>query len=127
MSTGAAGLSDVVVESFSTKSERRPEGLSISLKGNADMAIHEKLKAFLESVDEQAKRHRMKEVSFELQDLYFMNSSCLSLLLRMINGIIDAANTHKYKVRFRSNPNLRWQKKSLQALHSYAQDIVVIE
>jgi hypothetical protein len=41
--------------------------------------------------------------------------------------VVELPPTQRYKIRFRSNPNLRWQKKSLQALRSYAPDIVVIE
>lgn len=127
MKPGPLGITDITVESFSTKSERKGDALDIQLRGNADMAIHEKLKGFLDSVDQQAKLHRLKEAAFGLAELYFMNSSCLSLLLRMINSVVELPPTQRYKIRFRSNPNLRWQKKSLQALRSYAPDIVVIE
>ncbi len=118
MGIATLGIKDVTTDTFSTESERRGETIVIWLRGNADMAVHEHLKGFL---------HPVKEIVFELQELYFMNSSCLSLLLRMINGVMGTQDTHKCTVRFRSNPNLRWQKKSLQALHSYAEDIVVVE
>jgi hypothetical protein len=121
------GITDITVESFSTKSERKGDALEIILRGNADMAIHEQLKTFLDAVDQHAKQQRIKEATFGLQELYFMNSSCLSLLLRMINGVVEAQSVHRYKIRFRSNPNLRWQKKSLQALRSYAPDTVFVE
>ncbi len=127
MKPGEFSITEVAADSFSTKSARAGDGLTLVLRGNADMAIHERLKAFLDQVDAQAKAHRLKEALFDLQELYFMNSSCLSLLLRMINGVVEPQNPHKYKIRFRSNPNLRWQKKSLQALHSYAPDIVAVE
>jgi anti-anti-sigma factor len=127
MKPGASSIADIKVDTFSTRSERRGDAITISLSGNADMAVHERLKGFLEGFDHLAKRERLKEVLFDLQELYFMNSSCLSLLLRMINGVLEPRNSHKYKIRFRSNPNLRWQKKSLQALQTYAPDIVAIE
>ena len=56
-----------------------------------------------------------------------MNSSCLSLLLRFINGIVALRASEQYRVRFKSNANLRWQKRSLAALHAYAQELVVVE
>jgi hypothetical protein len=121
------GIKDISVESFSTTSDRKGDTLDIVFRGNADMAIHEKLKAFLDEVDQHAKQQRIKEATFGLQELYFMNSSCLSLLLRMINSVVEAQSTHRYKIRFRSNPNLRWQKKSLQALRSYAPDTVFVD
>jgi len=127
MGIATLGIKDVTTDTFSTESERRGETIVIWLRGNADMAVHEHLKGFLEALAASTKRHPVKEIVFELQELYFMNSSCLSLLLRMINGVMETQDTHKCTVRFRSNPNLRWQKKSLQALHSYAEDIVVVE
>jgi hypothetical protein len=120
-----AYIADISVPTFSTQSHKRPEGIAVSFTGNADMAIHAQLKVFLDELHGAASGMHAREVIFDVQELYFMNSSCLSLLLRLINTILASPN--KYSLRFRSNPNLRWQKRSLQAIQSYARDIVVIE
>jgi hypothetical protein len=99
----------------------------IAMSGNADMAAHERLKTYLDELDAAARASHVKEAVFDFQDLYFMNSTCLSLLLRLINGVATAKPEEQYKLRFRSNPNLRWQKKSLEALRAYADELVVIE
>jgi hypothetical protein len=67
------------------------------------------------------------EVTFEIEELYFVNSSCLSLLLRFINTVTGAPESDQYRVRFKSNRNLTWQRKSLSALRSYAEELVVID
>ena len=115
------------LDSFSAQSERRGDVIVVSMRGNADMAAHERLKSYLDELDVSAKTSHVKEAVFELQDLYFMNSTCLSLLLRLINAVATAKPEERYKLRFRSNPNLRWQKKSLEALRAYADELVVIE
>ncbi len=69
----------------------------------------------------------MREVVFDWKDLYFMNSSCLSLLLRFMNRALELAELQRYKLKFLSNPNLKWQAKSLQALHAYAKELIVVE
>jgi len=91
------------------------------------MAVHERLKAFLDDLHGTVKAARAKEAVFEFQELYFMNSSCLSLLLRFINTVVGTQSSQQYVVRFKSNPKLRWQQKSLDALRAYAQDHVFIE
>jgi anti-anti-sigma factor len=127
MATRTAGIGVIEMDGFSARSNQRGDTIVVSLRGNADMAVQEKLKDFLDSVASAALAARAKEAVFELNDLYFMNSSCLSLLLRFINGILELNEPQRYKLRFRSNPNLKWQQKSLQALYSYAKELVVIE
>jgi hypothetical protein len=125
-SSGSASL-DVQMDGFSLKSEKAPAAIVATLKGNADMAVQEKFKAVLENIANVAKASRISEVVFDWNELYFMNSSCLSLLLRFINGVLELPPPARFKVRFRASPNLKWQQKSLKALRSYADELVVIE
>jgi anti-anti-sigma factor len=127
MSTTAVSVGDIKADGFSAHTESRTGAIVVSLRGNADMAVHERLKAFLDAVGQSAKSVRPKEVVFELEDLYFMNSSCLSLLLRFLNSVLELPTPQQYKARFRSNPNLRWQKKSLKAIQAYAKELVILE
>ena len=120
-------INAVKVPTFSAESSRDKNAIIISMSGNADTVVYEQLKTFLDEVHGAASRAEVDEAVFEVKDLYFMNSSCLSLFLRLINMIIESKNVAKYKIRFRANPNLRWQKKSLQAIVSYAREIVSVE
>ncbi len=117
----------IKADSFTAHYEEEGGRVVVSMRGNADMAVHERVKAFLDALDQAVRAAGAKEAVFELGELYFMNSSCLSLLLRFINGVVALRPGDQYKVRFRSNQNLRWQRKSLAALRAYAPDIVVIE
>ncbi len=126
MPEAPASVSDIKITSFSTRSQLRGDALIVALTGNADMAAHDQLKVFLEDLHRTAAGLGVRETVLELQDLYFMNSSCLSLLLRLVNSVLQSKQS-KYTVRFRLNPNLRWQKRSMDAIRSYAEDIVVIE
>jgi anti-anti-sigma factor len=127
MSDAELHVNDVKAAHFSTSSALRGGVIVVSVSGNADMVVLEPLKAFLEAVDSEAKRLATSEVVFELADLFFMNSSCLSVLMRMVNGVSTAEAGRRYKLRFRVNPNLRWQKRSLRALSAVAQDVVLID
>jgi len=122
-----ASIHEIKAEGFSAHCDYRGSAVVVWLKGNADMAVHDPLKAFLDDVERVAKSTHTTEAVFELEELYFMNSTCLSLLLRFVNGMVDVPRSDSYRLRFRSNPKLRWQKKSLAALRAYAQELVVIE
>ncbi len=113
--------------SFTALLEHRGNEIVVTMRGNADMAAHERLKACLDELHLTARTSRAKAAVFELGELYFMNSTCLSLFLRFINTLVETPASERYTVRFKSNPNLRWQQKSLAALQAYAHDLVVIE
>jgi hypothetical protein len=119
--------STIKAESFSAHYDVAGAQVVVWMRGNADMAVHERVKAFLDALDQAVRAAGAKEAVFELGELYFMNSSCLSLLLRFINGVVGLRSAEQYKIRFKSNKNLRWQRKSLAALRAYAQELVVVE
>jgi hypothetical protein len=112
---------------FAAQTEQRDQAIFVSMSGNADMDIHERLTKFLHEVHMLAKAVRPVEVVFQFQELYFINSSCMSLLLRFINTIAASRIADQYKVRLRSNPDLRWQRKSFDAMQAYAPDLVSVE
>jgi anti-anti-sigma factor len=124
---GTVTGSGIKAEGFTAHLEHRGSAIVVSMRGNADMAVHEKLKAFLDDVHLSVRSARAKEAVFEFEEVYFMNSSCLSLLLRFINTVVGAPSAQQYMIRFKSNPKLRWQQKSLDALCAYAQDLVFVE
>jgi hypothetical protein len=119
-------LTDIQEPTFSTQTHRNGDAIVVAMKGNADTIVGDRLKVFLDDLHRAAGAWSIREAVFELHDLYFMNSSCLSLFLRLINVVLES-RLHKYTLRFRSNPNLRWQQKSLQAIVSYAGEIVSVE
>ena len=114
-------------DAFSARCDADGSSFAVHLKGNADMVVHDRLKTFLDEVVAAMRSKPRSEVLFVLTDLYFMNSSCLSLLVRFINGVAELPARERYRVRFRSNPNLRWQTKSLAALRGFAEELVSVE
>jgi hypothetical protein len=125
--TLARRIADIKLPTFSTTSSQNADAMVVKMDGNADMTAHEPLKAFLDDLHKMTRTYRIREVTFDVQELYFMNSSCLSLFLRLINAVVESQASHSYSLRFRSNPNLRWQKRSLDAIRTYAKDVVSIE
>jgi anti-anti-sigma factor len=120
-------IADLKLEHFTTKSERDGSTIVVRLHGNADGEVQTDLNHLLDQVHAEAKRLSVTQAVVNLQDLYFMNSSCISLLVRWINGLSQDKGAHKYRIRFVSNPNLRWQKRILSALSAMGQQVVIIE
>ncbi len=59
--------------------------------------------------------------------LEFMNSSCMKTFVTWI-GLDQGLEADKqYKIRFRSNPEIHWQRRSLHALSRFAADLVTVE
>jgi len=117
----------IQLDGFSATGAGSSGRVLVEMKGNADMLVQEHLRAFCDAIGAAARRARAVEVVFDIRELYFMNSSCLSLLLRFINGVSEADPGSRFTIRFRSNPNLRWQQKSLSALRAYAEELVIVE
>jgi hypothetical protein len=59
--------------------------------------------------------------------LEFMNSACMKLFVNWVSDILDAPEEKRYRLRFRSNPEIRWQKRSLTALQCFTTDVVAVE
>jgi anti-anti-sigma factor len=120
-------VTDIKRETFATQSQRQGDALLVTLCGNADMDVHDELRAFLDDLHEGAKANGVKELVFDLKELYFMNSSCLSTFLRLINRMVASRASHAYGLRFRTNQNLGWQRRNLQAIRAYAEELVSVE
>jgi hypothetical protein len=127
MSGLALKVNDVSSPHFTTKSVLDGEAIVVDLSGNADAAVYDSLRAFLEAIDHEARRLSVHEMIFILRDLYFMNSSCLSLLARMISALVETVGERPYRLRFRPSASLRWQRRSLQAISSVAKGLVLVD
>jgi hypothetical protein len=101
-------------------------GLHVTLVGNADLNVKAELERFMAAVHEEARRVGAAEVVVDLQQLEFMNSSCLKSLVWWISAVHDLAAAHRYHITFLSSPTMHWQRRSLNALAGLAGDVVSI-
>ena len=100
--------------------------ITARLTGNADMAVIASLGKFLDSLQVAALKAKVTEVQIELHELYFMNSSCLRHFVTWLSAVNELPPDQQYRIVFLSNPNLRWQARSLEALKHFAEGLVVI-
>lgn len=100
-------------------------GLRIKLTGTGDMDAIQPLSEFLPAVHGELLRLAIPEVSFDLCDLEFMNSSCFKSFVTFIDNAKSAKPG--YRIKFLTADRHHWQRRSLEALRRLAMGLVTIE
>jgi hypothetical protein len=98
--------------------------VTVKLQGNADMSSHAPFRDFIAELHGETVRLGAPILELDLTELYFMNSSCLSILAGLINNVSSSPPSSQYRIVLRTNPHLRWQKRSVHALCMFANHLV---
>jgi hypothetical protein len=101
--------------------------VAVSLSGTADVTIRNHLDHFLREVHQEAQRCRAEEVTVDVRQLEFMNSSCLKCLVWWVSTVQEQPTEGKYKIVFVSSPSVYWQRRSLDALACLADGIISVQ
>jgi hypothetical protein len=101
--------------------------VAVSLSGTADVPIRNHLDHFLREVHQEAQRCRAEEVTVDVRQLEFMNSSCLKCLVWWVSTVQEQPTEGKYKIVFVSSPSVYWQRRSLDALACLADGIISVQ
>lgn len=83
------------------------------------------LDRFLGLLHERALAQELREVTLELEELEFINSSCLKAMVAWIYKVDTEGRP--YTIRLRRNAAMHWQRTSLATLQRLAPDVVIIE
>lgn len=110
---------------FSCTPSFENEQLSVVFDGTGDVAAIELLSAYLKRVHEEAKRLGVAEVTCDFRKLTFMNSSCFKAFVVWIDALKNAPDG--YKIRFLTDPEMHWQRRSLEALRRLATGVVTVQ
>ena len=112
---------------FAANASSGEHKLLVSLSGTADMTVRNQLDHFLREVHQEAQRCRAEEVTVDVRQLEFMNSSCLKCLVWWVSTVHEQPVEGKYHIAFVSSPSIYWQRRSLDALACLAGDIISIQ
>jgi hypothetical protein len=102
-------------------------GLRVHFVGNADTRAMAPLETLLCAMHDAALRSATREVAVDLRELEFMNSSCFKTFVTWIVKVQELATDKQYTLRFLSDENKHWQRRSLGALSCFAVDLIKIE
>jgi hypothetical protein len=121
----SAPLDPLVTPTFGCTPTLARQKLSIEFSGSGDMAAMGPLSAYLKQVHDIATSQGLLEVTCDFRKLMFMNSSCFKAFVVWIDSVKNLP-AH-YKIRFQTDPNMHWQRRSLEALRRLAIQVVTVE
>jgi len=122
-------MSEIVTvtgDDFSGTATHEGTVITAHLKGNADYAALDALEMLLTRIHSEATRLGATEMVIDLRQLEFMNSSCFKCFLSWITDIQELETERQYRVKFLSNPQLHWQKRSLHSLRCFAVELITV-
>ncbi len=112
---------------FSAEANTSGQRIQVSLSGTADLTVRSQLDRFLRDVHSEAQRSRVEEVTVDVRQLEFMNSSCLKCFVWWISTVQEQAAEGRYRIIFVSSPTVYWQRRSLNALACLANELITIQ
>jgi hypothetical protein len=95
--------------------------------GNADIDAIAPLRDLMARIHVEMVRAKAREIEIDLRDLEFMNAACMKLFVNWVSDILESPEDQRYRLRFVSNPEVRWQRRSLMALQCFTTDVVVLD
>ncbi|HVJ92246.1 MAG TPA: hypothetical protein VM580_20740 [Labilithrix sp.] len=112
---------------LSLESHVESSRIAVTMRGNADMESLRSLEAFLGELHDEAVGLRCRQVTIDMRELYFMNSASIKLVVAWIANVQALSPTARYSIHLASNPNLSWQRWTLNALKSVAADLITVD
>jgi hypothetical protein len=120
-------LNPVVLDGFSIKPALAGSTIAVDLTGTGDMHAMSPLGSALKRLHAEAARLGVKAVIVNLRDLYFLNSSCLKQMVTWVKQVRETPAMKRYEIRFVTNTNLHWQRRTLDALVALGDGVVTLQ
>jgi hypothetical protein len=118
-------VDDIMGTAFSTKSLVSGDQVTVQLIGCLDLETAPLLRRFLTQLAREVDAGGLLEFEFDLEHLYLLSSSAISHFAIWLKTL--RASKRVRQVKFRTNPNLAWQRRSLDALWRLAQPMLTVE
>jgi len=99
----------------------------LRLVGSADNATTTPLGTLIAALHDELIERKTREIVVDMRGLDFVSSSCFKQLLGWLGRLQELAEADRYRIRFRVNPSIAWQKHSLHALSCFDTDLIAIE
>lgn len=112
---------------FAAQAEANGRRIQVTLSGTADLTVRSQLDHFLRDVHGEAQRCGAEEVTVDVRQLEFMNSSCLKCFVWWISTVQEQNGEGRYRIVFISSPSVYWQRRSLNALACLANELITIQ
>jgi hypothetical protein len=115
-------------EKYSAHLAPDPQGIRVHFKGTISTVNPAVIvNPFVDAVHQHILESEAKEVRVDLTQLEFCNSSGFKSFIHWIERIQGVPEPKRYKLRFISTKERRWQRASLLALSCYGVSTVIID
>ena len=111
---------------FAARLEDQGPVQQVVLTGTADLVAEKELESFLSGTHDRAMAKAASSVVVDMGALEFMNSFCLKRLVSWIFRVRGEPVERQYRIVFRTNPAIQWQRRSVNALACMAPDLVSV-
>jgi hypothetical protein len=101
--------------------------VTLCISGSATTYRPDELRAYLQRFHAECMRVMVTEVAVDVRNLEFMNSAGFSTFIDWLVTLQEEDKKRQYTVRYLSNNEYTWQRRSLHALQCLAVDLVKIE
>jgi hypothetical protein len=118
----------VADEKYSARLASDAQGARVYFRGTISTANPALvLNPFVDQVHAHVLESGAKEIRIDLTQLEFCNSSGFKAFIHWIERVNQAPEPKRYRLRFLSTKERRWQRTSLLALSCYGVNIVAID
>src|SRR5262249_35498602 len=95
------GDTDLAIDigTFTTKHTIEPGAIQIVCKGEGDIAALPRLEQFVRALHDVATASKVGEVTLDVREVSFMNSSCFTKLIGWITRVREMASESRYRIR----------------------------
>ena len=101
------------------------DGARVRFSGAGDTEGVAVFERFLALLHDEVVAHGLKQIAVDLEQLTFINSSCLKALVSWIYKVDTGGRP--YTIVLLRNPRMHWQKSSLSTLQRLAPQVVSIQ
>jgi hypothetical protein len=112
---------------ISVTATEAPVELCARLTGAAELPSVQAMARIVQALHGEAQARTAASVMMDLTQLELMSSSCFKSLVTWVNDVCELDPKNRYLIRFRSNPAILWQRRSLHVLKTMATDVISID
>jgi hypothetical protein len=123
----SASALSIDIGTFSAKPNFDAGPVHVVCRGEGDVAALPELEQLVKAIHDMATSSNVKEVTLDVREVSFMNSSCFTKLIAWITRVREMTSESRYRIRIKSNQQVLWQRRSLHALQCFAVDLITIE
>ena len=118
-------IPEITSKNFVILIKDNPEKIELLIKGNIDIPNPDQIiTPFFTKLDSEILRCKLKEISIDIKELDFINSSGIKILLKFVMNILRRTRDEQYNINFIYDQKVKSQKTRFNSILFLAPDIV---